>query len=145
MTATLTASLRCCACNCTWSVCDEVLPHTTRQVAALLLAEACPDCREINPVVVAMRFVQVADPPSANGNPLTTRETVVSRKCPPAAVGEARVIPSPDEVLAAQTAAGGWTAKSLAAWGVSWPPLRGWRRQLEIEWQQREEEKRYSQ
>lgn len=34
------------------------------------------------------------------------------------------------EIDAARTAKGGWTAKQLAAWGVSWPPPKGWRKAL---------------
>jgi hypothetical protein len=30
------------------------------------------------------------------------------------------------EIFAARTPAGGWTRKTLAAWGVSWPPRQGW-------------------
>lgn len=25
---------------------------------------------------------------------------------------------------------GGWTSKTLASWGVSWPPLKGWKKHL---------------
>lgn len=40
--------------------------------------------------------------------------------------------PSPDEVAAAVSSpSGGWSAKQLAAWGVPWPPPKGWRRELE--------------
>lgn len=34
------------------------------------------------------------------------------------------------EIDAARTEAGGWTRKTLAGWGVSWPPRRGWKRKL---------------
>lgn len=37
---------------------------------------------------------------------------------------------SPEAVMAAQTPAGGWTRATLAAWGVPWPPPRGWRKRL---------------
>ena len=42
--------------------------------------------------------------------------------------------PSPDEVAAARTPAGGWTKAQLAAWGVPWPPPKGWRAELEEQW-----------
>lgn len=29
-----------------------------------------------------------------------------------------------------RTPAGGWTRKQLAAWGVKWPPKKGWRKNL---------------
>ena len=29
-----------------------------------------------------------------------------------------------------KTLAGGWTKKTLESWGVSWPPPRGWKRDL---------------
>lgn len=34
------------------------------------------------------------------------------------------------EIESAKTPAGGWTRKQLAAWGVEWPPKKGWRRNL---------------
>jgi hypothetical protein len=42
--------------------------------------------------------------------------------------------PSPQEVIEARTPAGAWTAAQLAEWGVSWPPLRGWREELRRRW-----------
>jgi hypothetical protein len=38
---------------------------------------------------------------------------------------------SPETIDAARTAAGGWTRETLAAWGVLWPPVKGWRAALE--------------
>lgn len=35
-----------------------------------------------------------------------------------------------EEIEAKKTAAGGWTKKDLEAWGVPWPPPKGWKRQL---------------
>jgi hypothetical protein len=32
-----------------------------------------------------------------------------------------------DEIMAAQTARGGWTSEQLAEWGVPWPPPKGWK------------------
>ncbi|MGO9354981.1 MAG: hypothetical protein ACLP3C_30650, partial [Mycobacterium sp.] len=32
------------------------------------------------------------------------------------------VVPTPDEIEAARTPAGGWTRAQLAVWGVPWPP-----------------------
>lgn len=34
------------------------------------------------------------------------------------------------EINAARTAKGGWTRKTLAGWGVPWPPPKGWRQRL---------------
>ena len=42
--------------------------------------------------------------------------------------------PSPADVIAAQTPAGGWTAATLAGWGIAWPPRKGWREDLERRW-----------
>lgn len=47
-----------------------------------------------------------------------------------------RRVPSPHEIAAAATPAGGWTAAQLAEWGVPWPPPRGWRGKLEVQWLQ---------
>lgn len=38
---------------------------------------------------------------------------------------------SPEEVQAGRSPAGGFTKKQLAAWGVPWPPPKGWKRKLE--------------
>lgn len=46
-------------------------------------------------------------------------------------------IPSPDEVMAAQTENGGWLKKDLASWGIPWPPPKGWKQRLEREWRAR--------
>lgn len=35
-----------------------------------------------------------------------------------------------EEIEAAKTPAGGWTREQLAAWGVSWPPPKGWKKTL---------------
>lgn len=35
-----------------------------------------------------------------------------------------------EEMEAAKSPRGGWTRKTLAGWGVPWPPPSGWRRQL---------------
>jgi hypothetical protein len=39
--------------------------------------------------------------------------------------------PSPAEIEAARTPAGGWSKETLAGWGVSWPPPKGWKKALE--------------
>jgi len=39
--------------------------------------------------------------------------------------------PTPEQIAAARTAAGGWRRDTLESWGVSWPPQKGWRRELE--------------
>ena len=38
--------------------------------------------------------------------------------------------PSADEIEAARTPVGGWSREQLAAWGVSWPPPKGWKQAL---------------
>ena len=42
--------------------------------------------------------------------------------------------PSPDEVQAAASRTGGWSAATLAKWGIAWPPKHGWRVELERRW-----------
>jgi hypothetical protein len=44
------------------------------------------------------------------------------------------VVPSPEEVAAAQTEAGGWSREQLKQWGIPWPPPHGWRKYLEAKW-----------
>ncbi len=43
-------------------------------------------------------------------------------------------LPSPEEVEAARTPAGGWKRDQLAAWGVPWPPPKGWKDELAERW-----------
>lgn len=38
--------------------------------------------------------------------------------------------PTAAEIEAAMTPSGGWTRDQLAAWGVPWPPPKGWKRRL---------------
>ena len=33
-----------------------------------------------------------------------------------------------EEIMSKQTAAGGWTKKQLAQWGVPWPVPSGWKK-----------------
>lgn len=35
-----------------------------------------------------------------------------------------------EDIAAARTPAGGWTKQQLHAWGVPWPPPKGWRKAL---------------
>jgi hypothetical protein len=44
-------------------------------------------------------------------------------------------MPSPDDIEAARTPAGGWTRDQLAAWGIPWPPPQGWREKLVAQWE----------
>lgn len=37
-----------------------------------------------------------------------------------------------DQVLAGRSPKGGWSAATLASWGVPWPPPHGWRRAITI-------------
>lgn len=43
-------------------------------------------------------------------------------------------LPSPDDILAASSAGGGWSARQLAEWGIPSPPPKGWRVDLETRW-----------
>ena len=47
-------------------------------------------------------------------------------------------IPSPTEIEARRTPAGGWTKAQLAQWGVPWPPSKGWRQKLVREWKEQQ-------
>ena len=48
--------------------------------------------------------------------------------------------PSPKEVAAACTGAGGFKRKTLESWGVPWPPPHGWRKDLRRRWEEEREE-----
>jgi len=41
--------------------------------------------------------------------------------------------PTAEEIVAAQSPAGGWPRDQLAEWNVPWPPPKGWRQRLEAE------------
>ncbi|AXI91212.1 hypothetical protein SAM9427_36130 (plasmid) [Streptomyces sp. ETH9427] len=43
-------------------------------------------------------------------------------------------LPSPKEIEAARTSAGGWKREQLAAWGVPWPPPKGSKDELTERW-----------
>lgn len=36
-------------------------------------------------------------------------------------------MPTDEEIMAARSAAGGWTRETLASWGVPWRPPGGWK------------------
>lgn len=40
------------------------------------------------------------------------------------------MIPTPAEIEAAKTPAGGWTRAQLAEWDIPWPPPKGWKARL---------------
>jgi hypothetical protein len=42
---------------------------------------------------------------------------------------------SPEEIEAAKSPKGAWTAKTLRKWGVHWPPPKGWRAKLVKNWE----------
>ena len=39
-------------------------------------------------------------------------------------------LPTIAEIEGAKTAAGGWTRRQLAEWGVTWPPPKRWKAKL---------------
>ncbi|GGV91772.1 hypothetical protein GCM10010228_82920 [Streptomyces massasporeus] len=43
-------------------------------------------------------------------------------------------LPSPEEVEAARSPKGGYSRAQLAAWGVPWPPPKGWKDELTERW-----------
>jgi hypothetical protein len=64
-----------------------------------------------------------------------TRRASMSKKCPPIDWSKVK-LPSPEEIIAASTWLGengraSWKAKTLAGWGIAWPPPKGWRKELE--------------
>ncbi|NEB09755.1 hypothetical protein G3I32_12920 [Streptomyces coelicoflavus] len=68
----------------------------------------------------------------------STAAVTAPERHPPAAVVETGpqplVLPSPDDIEAARTPAGGWSRRQLAAWGVPWPPPKGWKEHLIARW-----------
>lgn len=51
------------------------------------------------------------------------------------------ITPSPSEIEASKTPKGGWTKQQLAAWGVEWPPVKGWKRRLIQRWHEEQKQK----
>jgi hypothetical protein len=39
-------------------------------------------------------------------------------------------IPTLAEIESKKTKSGGWTKKTLAEWGIPWPPPKGWKEKL---------------
>ncbi|NBE54721.1 TnsA endonuclease N-terminal domain-containing protein [Streptomyces boluensis] len=64
--------------------------------------------------------------------PVPAPDRLASQAGPELAV--ACVVPSPEEIEGARTPAGGWTREQLAAWGVPWPPPKGWKERLIARW-----------
>lgn len=58
------------------------------------------------------------------------QETLLGEDGPWSGPSGEPVCPTPEEIEAARTPAGGWKRSQLAAWGVPWPPPRGWKQQL---------------
>ena len=44
--------------------------------------------------------------------------------------GSDTILLTEEEIEAGKSARGGWTRATLAAWGVPWPPPKGWKRKL---------------
>lgn len=77
---------------------------------------------------------------------LPALEEILARRAgkkPAKPKGKAKAVPvakimaavSNAEIEAAMTPKGGWKASTLAAWGVAWPPPRGWRQKLVANYQ----------
>jgi hypothetical protein len=39
-------------------------------------------------------------------------------------------IPTRDQISKEMTSKGGWTKKTLESWGIPWPPIKGWLKDL---------------
>lgn len=48
----------------------------------------------------------------------------------------ATFLPSPQIIENCRSVRGGWSQATLAAWGVPWPPPKGWRQDLERRWRE---------
>lgn len=79
-----------------------------------------------------------ASPSTDSSEPRSTSAVAPPERHPPAAEAETSpqplVLPSPDDIEAARTPAGGWSRQQLAAWGVPWPPPKGWKERLIARW-----------
>ncbi|MER7766786.1 TnsA endonuclease N-terminal domain-containing protein [Kitasatospora sp. NPDC096140] len=72
-----------------------------------------------------------ATAPPATSAPATPPATAAAVAVDQDAAGQDAVLcPTPEEIEAARTPAGGWRRDQLAAWGVPWPPPRGWKQRL---------------
>ncbi|MFJ2191682.1 TnsA endonuclease N-terminal domain-containing protein [Kitasatospora sp. NPDC087861] len=65
------------------------------------------------------------DTPGTVTAPAAVQDTLLPDPTP-----TAPLIPTPEEIEAARTPAGGWKRAQLAAWGVPWPPPKGWKERL---------------
>ncbi|MET7301041.1 hypothetical protein [Embleya sp. NPDC005575] len=97
-------------------------------VAEWLLEILCPG------VVVGPAPDTDQDRPSPREpDDLSRDSSTQSKPATPRPIG-AEVLPSPEEIEAARTPAGGWTRKQLAEWGVPWPAPKGWKKHLADRW-----------
>lgn len=82
------------------------------------------ECRRRAPIAKTFASNEEAGQPLYANFPMTWCESWC---------GEHEGVPSVSREMieAAKTPAGGWTRATLAAWGVPWPPPKGWRKRLE--------------
>lgn len=88
------------------------------------------DTADYQPSARTPRHRPVLASPSAQQTPDATTEPLFGTPRQP----ELPVLPSPDEIEDARTPAGGYTRAQLAAWGVAWPPPKGWKKELNDRW-----------
>ncbi|MET9402333.1 sigma factor-like helix-turn-helix DNA-binding protein [Kitasatospora sp. NPDC002965] len=75
--------------------------------------------------------VEAPEPdPGPAAVPGPRQETLPGQDDPAPPVPGEPVCPTPEEIEAARTPAGGWRRSQLAAWGVPWPPPKGWKQRL---------------
>ncbi|WP_311316986.1 MULTISPECIES: TnsA endonuclease N-terminal domain-containing protein [unclassified Streptomyces] len=79
-----------------------------------------------------------ASPPAdrAGVRPAAATETPEGPRGDRSVEGSARpvVLPSPEDIEASRSPAGGWSRRQLADWGVPRPPPKGWKEQLIARW-----------
>ncbi|MFD4257599.1 TnsA endonuclease N-terminal domain-containing protein [Streptomyces sp. NPDC058534] len=107
-----------------------VLPLGSLDLAALILRREW----EWRSRPFRLRASPSADPLE----PRLTSAVVAPERHRPAALVETGpqpvVLPSPEDIEAARSPAGGWSRKQLADWGVPWPPPKGWKERLITRW-----------
>ncbi|WP_157914211.1 DNA cytosine methyltransferase [Methylorubrum populi] len=96
-----------------------------RAILAPSDAPTAPDRKDLSGQNVSL---SISEGQSANGGATGTERSVPT----PGGLAEGGAVlkVSAEQVLAARTPQGGWTKAQLAAWGVPWPPPKGWRERL---------------
>ncbi|OEJ21553.1 hypothetical protein AS594_39135 [Streptomyces agglomeratus] len=88
-----------------------------------------------------LRLAPLPDCLGTPSEPIVPTPEYLPSRAVPEATATCIALPSPEEIEAARTPAGGWPRQQLATWGIPWPPPKGWKQQLIARWKAAQPEK----